>query len=59
MKVIVIGLDGLDPGIVEQMLLNDELPHLANLKVRGGNQRLKKHFPGTDTGGMVYIFNRY
>jgi len=31
-KVIVIGLDGLEPGIVEAMLERGELPNLARIR---------------------------
>jgi len=33
---VVIGLDGLDPGITEGMMASGELPHLARLGGRGG-----------------------
>ena len=35
-RVIVIGLDGLEPAIVEPMLAAGELPNLARLRGRGG-----------------------
>jgi len=40
-KVIVIGLDGLEPGIVEAMLGRGELPNLATIQAAGGYTRLK------------------
>ncbi|MEP7380611.1 MAG: alkaline phosphatase family protein [Gemmatimonadota bacterium] len=39
-KVIVVGLDGLEPTIVEQMLQAGELPYLARLRAQGSYQRL-------------------
>lgn len=39
-KVIVIGLDGLEPKIVEAMLARGELPNLAKLREQGGYSRL-------------------
>jgi predicted AlkP superfamily phosphohydrolase/phosphomutase len=39
-KVIVIGLDGLDPNIVTRLLKAGDLPHLASLKEQGGFARL-------------------
>ncbi len=39
-KVIVVGLDGLEPTIVEQMLQAGELPELARLRAQGGYSRL-------------------
>jgi predicted AlkP superfamily phosphohydrolase/phosphomutase len=39
-KVIVIGLDGLDPRIVERLLESDELPNLARLREQGGFTRV-------------------
>ena len=39
-KVIVIGLDGLEPKIAEPMLDAGELPHLAQLRARGGYGRV-------------------
>lgn len=44
-KVIVIGLDGLEPKIVEPMLANGELPNLAKLRERGGYSRCRTTFP--------------
>jgi len=39
-KVIVIGLDGLEPGIVEKMLDRAELPNLAKIRAQGSYTRL-------------------
>ena len=39
-KVIVIGLDGLEPSLVEPMLASGQLPNLAKLAVTGGYTRL-------------------
>lgn len=44
-KVIVIGLDGLEPTIVEAMLAAGELPHLARLKAQGSYSRLRTTYP--------------
>jgi len=44
-KVIVIGLDGLEPKIVEPMLDAGALPHLARLRERGGAGRVETTFP--------------
>ena len=44
-KVIVIGLDGLEPDIVEAMQHNGELPHMARLQNRGGYSRIKTTYP--------------
>jgi predicted AlkP superfamily phosphohydrolase/phosphomutase len=44
-KVIVIGLDGLEPAIVEGMLAAGELPNLARLRDRGGYSRLQTTSP--------------
>jgi len=44
-KVIVIGLDGLEPKIVESMLAEGELPHLARLRASGGYSRCRTTFP--------------
>ena len=40
-KVIVIGLDGFEPKIVEAMLTRGELPNLMKLREQGGYSRLK------------------
>ena len=40
-KVIVIGLDGFEPKIVESMLARGELPNLMKLREQGGYSRLK------------------
>ena len=39
-KVIVIGLDGLDPGIVSRLLEAGQLPNLARLREQGGFARV-------------------
>ncbi len=44
-KVIVIGLDGLEPKIVETMLAAGELPHLDGLRARGGFSRVATTTP--------------
>jgi predicted AlkP superfamily phosphohydrolase/phosphomutase len=44
-KVIVIGLDGLEPGIVEAMLARGELPNLAKIRAAGSYTRLKTTYP--------------
>ncbi len=44
-KVIVIGLDGLEPGIVEAMLERAELPNLAKIRAAGSYSRLKTTYP--------------
>jgi predicted AlkP superfamily phosphohydrolase/phosphomutase len=44
-KVIVIGLDGLDPTIVESMLQRGELPNLARIRQMGSYSRLKTTYP--------------
>ena len=44
-KVIVIGLDGLEPTIVESMLQHGELPNLARIRQMGSYSRLKTTYP--------------
>jgi predicted AlkP superfamily phosphohydrolase/phosphomutase len=44
-KVIVIGLDGLEPSIVEPMLERGELPNLACIRQSGFYSRLKTTYP--------------
>jgi predicted AlkP superfamily phosphohydrolase/phosphomutase len=44
-KVIVIGLDGLEPGIVEAMLGRGELPNLAKIRSSGSYSRLQTTYP--------------
>ena len=44
-KVIVIGLDGLEPKIVDPMLAAGELPNLARLRASGGYSRVATTFP--------------
>lgn len=44
-RVLVIGLDGLEPTIVEAMLQAGELPALASIRARGGYSRLATSFP--------------
>ncbi len=44
-KVIVIGLDGLEPSIVEAMLGRGELPNLARIREMGSYSRLRTTYP--------------
>ncbi len=44
-KIIVIGLDGLEPSIVEAMLERGELPNLARIRGAGSYTRLKTTYP--------------
>lgn len=44
-KVIVIGLDGLEPTIVERLLQRNELPNLARLRETGMYARLRTTYP--------------
>ena len=44
-KVIVIGLDGLEPSIVESMLDRGELPNLARVRKSGSYSRLRTTYP--------------
>ncbi|HZQ19057.1 MAG TPA: alkaline phosphatase family protein [Terriglobales bacterium] len=44
-KAIVIGLDGLEPTIVESMLDRGELPNLARIRQMGSYSRLKTTYP--------------
>ncbi len=44
-KVIVIGLDGLEPSIVEAMLNRGELPNLAKIRDSGSYSRLRTTYP--------------
>ena len=44
-KVVVIGLDGLEPSIVEAMLAKGELPNLARLRAMGSYTRMKTTYP--------------
>jgi predicted AlkP superfamily phosphohydrolase/phosphomutase len=44
-KVIVLGLDGLDPSLVEGMLDRGELPHFWRLRELGCFRRLKTTYP--------------
>jgi len=44
-RVIILGFDGADPSIIEQMLAAGELPNLAKLEAQGGFQRLGSSSP--------------
>jgi predicted AlkP superfamily phosphohydrolase/phosphomutase len=44
-KAIVIGLDGLEPTIVESMLERGELPNLARIRQTGSYSRLRTTYP--------------
>lgn len=68
-KAIVIGLDGLEPSIVEAMLQSGDLPNLTLLREKGGYARVRTTYPaqtpvawstfltGTNPGGHgIYDF---
>lgn len=44
-RVVVLGLDGLDPNIVEAMMAAGELPHLKRLQESGTYRRLQTTWP--------------
>jgi predicted AlkP superfamily phosphohydrolase/phosphomutase len=44
-KVVVVGLDGFEPKIVEAMLAAGDLPHLARLRMTGGYARCRTTLP--------------
>jgi predicted AlkP superfamily phosphohydrolase/phosphomutase len=44
-KVIIIGLDGFEPKIVERMLEAGDLPNLAKLREQGGYSRIRTTYP--------------
>jgi len=44
-KLIFLGLDGLDPGLVERFMALGKLPNLARLREQGGFHRLRTTFP--------------
>lgn len=44
-KVIVIGLDGLEPKVAEPMLAAGELPNLSRIMGQGGYSRLQTTYP--------------
>jgi predicted AlkP superfamily phosphohydrolase/phosphomutase len=44
-KVVVVGLDGLEPNIVETMLQRNELPNFAKIRDSGCYGRLRTTYP--------------
>jgi predicted AlkP superfamily phosphohydrolase/phosphomutase len=44
-RLVIVGLDGLDPRLVEPMMTAGELPNLARLKEMGGYSRLETTTP--------------
>jgi len=44
-RVIVIGIDGMDPGLAERMMAAGLLPHLDTLRAGGGYRRLGTSIP--------------
>ncbi len=44
-RVVFLGLDGLEPELVERYLSEGKLPHLAKLKQQGRYSRLRTTFP--------------
>jgi len=54
-KVLVIGLDGADWGILRPLMDRDELPHLYELCQRGLSAPLQSTFPPITTSGWVAL----
>jgi len=44
-KVVILGFDGLDPKIIEEMMAKGELPNFSSLKEKGSYRRLKTTNP--------------
>jgi len=44
-KLIFLGLDGLDPKLLEQFMASGNLPNFSRLKEQGGFRRLRTTFP--------------
>ncbi len=44
-RVVILGLDGLEPDLVEQFMDEGRLPHLASLRERGAYERLQTTCP--------------
>ncbi|MGA2990296.1 MAG: alkaline phosphatase family protein, partial [Candidatus Korobacteraceae bacterium] len=44
-KVVVLGLDGLEPSIIEPMMASGELPNFASLARRGSYRRVQTTYP--------------
>ena len=44
-KLIFLGLDGLDPGLLERYMAEGKLPNFSRLREQGGFRRLRTTFP--------------
>ena len=44
-RVVIVGLDGLDPDIAERLMSEGGLPHMARLRERGTYARLRTTYP--------------
>ena len=49
-RVVILGFDGVDAAVVEEMLARGQLPNLAALKARGGYSPADADRPGADAG---------
>jgi hypothetical protein len=52
-KVIVLGLDGLEPPIVERLLRRNELPNLGRLREVGVYAPPSRHLPCSNLGSLL------
>src|SRR5260370_1580054 len=56
-KVIVIGIDGMDPRLAERMMKAGDLPHLARLSAAGGFSRLGTSIPPQSSVAWANFIN--
>ena len=54
-RIVIIGLDGLDPGLAEQWIDEGYLPNLGRLAKNGGFETVAYHLSFDLPGGMVFI----
>jgi competence protein ComGC len=57
-RVIIIGLDGMDPDIASQYMKEGNLPNLSELSESGTFQKLQTTAPCDITSGLVNLYHR-
>ena len=57
-RLVIVGLDGMEPALAEKYMAEGRLPNLARLKSEGTYARLQTTTPGDLARGLVVVHDR-